>query len=204
MATNTQSLAVIARLLDLTERRVQQLARDGVIPPSAQQGPERGRYDPVGAVRGYVRFLREQAARAQSGVADFGAERARLIRAKADRAEMEAARMRDELIPAPDIAEAWTEMVASMRARLLALPDKIAPQLSASGVHETTSIAAARDVIRHAVFEALGELAATEVRLRPPPQGDGGPETGGPGGPEGGGPAAEPDGDPMGGSEPQA
>ncbi len=199
MATNTQSLAVIARLLDLTERRVQQLARDGVIPPSAQTGPERGRYDPVGAVRGYVRFLREQAARAQSGVADFGAERARLVRAKADRAEMEAARMRDELIPAPDIAQAWTEMVASMRARLLALPDKIAPV-----VHETTSIAEARDAIRHAVFEALGELAATEVRPRPPPQGDGGPETGSDGGPEGGGPAAEPDGDGMGGPEPQA
>lgn len=199
MATNTQSLAVIARLLDLTERRVQQLARDGVIPPSAQTGPERGRYDPVGAVRGYVRFLREQAARAQSGVADFGAERARLVRAKADRAEMEAARMRDELIPAPDVAQAWTEMVASMRARLLALPDKIAPV-----VHETTSIAEARDAIRHAVFEALGDLAATEVRLRPPPQGDGGPETGGDRGPENGGPAAEPDGDGMGGSQSQA
>lgn len=32
MATNAQPLAVIAKLLDLTERRVQQLSRAGVIP----------------------------------------------------------------------------------------------------------------------------------------------------------------------------
>jgi hypothetical protein len=55
MATNTQPIAVIARLLDLTERRVQQLARDGIIPASARTGPERGRYDLVGTVRGYAR-----------------------------------------------------------------------------------------------------------------------------------------------------
>lgn len=43
MATNTQPIAVIARLLDLTERRIQQLARDGIIPASARGGPDRGR-----------------------------------------------------------------------------------------------------------------------------------------------------------------
>ena len=32
MATNAQPIAVIARLLDLSERRVQQLSREGVIP----------------------------------------------------------------------------------------------------------------------------------------------------------------------------
>ena len=88
MATNTQPIAVIARLLDLTERRVQQLAQDGVIPPAARTGPERGRYDLVSAVRGYVRYLREQATRSPSGSADFGVERARLVKAKADLAEM--------------------------------------------------------------------------------------------------------------------
>jgi hypothetical protein len=58
MASNTQPVAVIARLLDLTERRVQQLAREGIIPPAARSGNERGRYDLVGAVRGYVHVNR--------------------------------------------------------------------------------------------------------------------------------------------------
>lgn len=42
-------VAVIARFLNLTERRVQQLARDGIIPK-----PEKGKYDLVGCVQGYI------------------------------------------------------------------------------------------------------------------------------------------------------
>jgi hypothetical protein len=57
VATNAQPIAVIARLLDLSERRVQQLSRDGVIPKA-----ERGQYDLVGAVRGYVVYGRPRAA----------------------------------------------------------------------------------------------------------------------------------------------
>ena len=73
MAVNSQPIGVIARLLDLSERRVQQLSRDGVIPKA-----ERGQYDLVAAVRGYVAYLRDLAIKAQAGAPDFGVERARL------------------------------------------------------------------------------------------------------------------------------
>jgi len=49
MSTATQPIGVIAKLLDLSERRVQQLSREGVIPKA-----ERGQYDLIGSVRGYV------------------------------------------------------------------------------------------------------------------------------------------------------
>lgn len=155
MATNTQPIAVIARLLDLTERRVQQLARDGVIPASTRSGPDRGRYDLVGTVRGYVRYLREQATRSQTGTADFGVERARLIKAKADLAEMDAQIRRGDLLPAGDVEEAWIAVLARLRARLLVLPDRLAPL-----VHEETTIAGTRAQIRDAIAEALAELAS--------------------------------------------
>jgi phage terminase Nu1 subunit (DNA packaging protein) len=157
MATNTPPIAVIARLLDLTERRVQQLGREGVIPKA-----ERGRYDLVGAVRGYVRYLRVQAARVQGGAADFGAERARLVRAKADLAEMDAACRRGELLAASDVEEAWIAVLARLRARLLALPDRMAPL-----VHQETTIAGVRAQIRQAVGEALSELATLPVIAAP-------------------------------------
>lgn len=153
MASNTQPIAVIARLLDLTERRVQQLSRDGVIPRA-----ERGRYDLVGAVRGYVRYLREQAARAQSGAVDFGAERARLVKAKADLAEMEAEARRGDLLPASQVEEAWIAVLARLRSRLLVLPDRVAPL-----VREETTIAGARSQIRAAIAEALAELASQPI-----------------------------------------
>jgi len=151
MATNTQPIAVIARLLDLTERRVQQLARDGIIPASARTGPERGRYDLVG----YVRYLRELATRSQTGAADFGVERARLIKAKADLAEMDAAVRRGDLLPAAQVEEAWIAVLARLRARLLVLPDRLAPL-----VHEESTIAGTRAQIRDAITEALAELAS--------------------------------------------
>jgi phage terminase Nu1 subunit (DNA packaging protein) len=62
MSSATQPIGVIARLLDLSERRVQQLSREGVIPRA-----ERGQYDLIGSVRGYVRYLRDQALRRTTG-----------------------------------------------------------------------------------------------------------------------------------------
>ena len=115
MATNAQPIAVIARLLDLSERRIQQLSREGVIPKA-----ERGQYDLVGAVRGYVAYLRDLAVKAQAVAPDFGTERARLIKAKADLAEMEADGRRGELLPADAVEAAWTAVLARLRARLRA------------------------------------------------------------------------------------
>ena len=153
MSANAQPIAVIAKLLDLTERRVQQLSRTGVIPKA-----ERGQYDLVGAVRGYIGYLREQVRSAEAGAPDYSAERARLLRARADLAEMEAGGRRGALIAAAEVEAAWTAILARLRQRLLALPDRLAPLC-----HEETTIAGARDQIRRAVREALGELATTPV-----------------------------------------
>ncbi len=79
MSANAQPVAVIARPLDLTERRVRQLSAEGVIPKAA-----RGRYELVGAVQGYVRYLRELIPRDEVGAADYGTERARLVKARAE------------------------------------------------------------------------------------------------------------------------
>jgi len=98
MSSATQPIGVIARLLDLSERRVQQLSREGVIPKA-----ERGQYDLIGSVRGYVRYLRDQTLKAQAGAPDYAAERARFIRARADLAEMEAEEKRRSLIAADQI-----------------------------------------------------------------------------------------------------
>lgn len=48
----TYSAALIAKLLNITERRLQQLAKDGVVPKAA-----RGKYPLAGCVRGYVTYL---------------------------------------------------------------------------------------------------------------------------------------------------
>ena len=154
MSSSAQPIAVIAKLLDLSERRVQQLSREGVIPKAT-----RGQYDLIGSVRGYVRYLRDQAAKAQAGAPDYASERARFVRARADLAEMEAEEKRGGVIAAGDVEAAWIAVLARLRTRLLALPDRLAPQL-----HAEAAPAGVRDVLRAAIREALEELASQDVR----------------------------------------
>ncbi len=177
MSSATQPIGVISRLLDLSERRVQQLSREGVIPKA-----ERGQYDLVGSVRGYVRYLRDQALKAQAGAPDYAAERARFIRARADLAEMEAEEKRRSLIAAEQIEAAWIAVLALLRTRLLALPDRLAPQ-----AFEQSTVGDTRNLIRAAIREVLDDLAQPDIELEADidlegvtdPEADGGEGTGG-------------------------
>jgi len=177
MSSATQPIGVIARLLDLSERRVQQLSREGVIPKA-----ERGQYDLIGSVRGYVRYLRDQALKAQAGAPDYAAERARFIRARADLAEMEAEEKRRSLIAADQIEAAWIAVLALLRTRLLALPDRLAPQ-----AFEQSTVGDTRNLIRAAIREVLDDLAQPDIELEADidlagvsdPEADGGESTGG-------------------------
>ena len=155
MSSATQPIGVIARLLDLSERRVQQLSREGVIPKA-----ERGQYDLIGSVRGYVRYLRDQAVKAQAGAPDYAAERARFIRARADLAEMEAEEKRRSLIAAEQIEAAWIAVLALLRTRLLALPDRLAPQ-----AFEQSTVGDTRNLIRAAIREVLDDLAQPDIEF---------------------------------------
>ena len=196
MSSATQPIGVIARLLDLSERRVQQLSREGVIPKA-----ERGQYDLIGSVRGYVRYLRDQALKAQAGAPDYAAERARFIRARADLAEMEAEEKRRSLIAAEQIEAAWIAVLALLRTRLLALPDRLAPQ-----AFEQSTVGDTRNLIRTAIREVLDDLAQPDIELEADidlagvsdPETDGGESTGSSEA------AAGPDDQRLGGSEPAA
>jgi len=196
MSSATQPIGVIARLLDLSERRVQQLSREGVIPKA-----ERGQYDLIGSVRGYVRYLREQASKAQAGAPDYAAERARFIRARADLAEMEAEEKRGALIAAEEIEAAWIAVLALLRTRLLALPDRLAPQ-----VFEQSTVGDTRNLIRMTIREVLDDLAQPDVQLEAIADIDGlaDPEADGGDGAEGAAPTAGTDDQRLGGSEPAA
>lgn len=196
MSSATQPLAVIAKLLDLSERRVQQLSREGVIPKA-----NRGQYDLIGSVRGYVRYLRDQAVKAQGGAPDYAAERARFIRARADIAEMEAEEKRLSLIASDQIEAAWIAVLALLRTRLLSLPDRLAPQ-----AFDQATVGDTRNLIRSAIREVLDDLAQPDVQLESQTEFDGlaDPEADGGEGTGSAAATAGPDDQRLGGSEPAA
>lgn len=180
------SASTLAKLFNLTERRVQQLAKEGVIPRA-----ERGKYDLVGAVRGYVKYLQERAEGRGVAPQDLHTERARLVKAQADKTEIEVAEMARALIPAERVIAAWEQLVAAFRAKCLALPSRLAPQLAA--VNEIREI---KDHIGAGVREALEELSRFELAD--------GAEKGDPESGAGRATAAEADGKRVGKRKPQA
>lgn len=154
MTAQTFPLDTISKLLDLTPQRVNQLVNQGVIPRA-----ERGRYELVPVVRAYIRFLRDRTVRGDVQGDDYTTYRTRLTKARAEMAEKENAQLDSKLIPADDAKQAWSAMVSNARARLLSIPNKIAPIVCAA-----ETINEAREIIKTEIYEALNELADVEIK----------------------------------------
>ena len=154
----TVSLDTICRLLDLTPQRINQLAKEGVIPKL-----ERGKYELVPVVRAYIQFLRMGNLKRDLPEDDYTTHRMRLTRAKADIMEMEKAQMEEKLIPASDIETAWIEATTNMRAKLLSLPTKAAAE-----VFSAESISEVKNLLKEQIYEALNELENVEVHVHNP------------------------------------
>ncbi len=102
------------------------------------------------------------------GDGEFSDQRERLAAAQAEKVETENAVRRGELAVMSDVQRVWADHISAARAKLLAIPVKLAPQLT--GIHEPNVIAAA---IRADVTAALAELAEYEPAETGPEQGDG-------------------------------
>ncbi|MGR3495209.1 hypothetical protein [Citreimonas sp.] len=145
-----------ARHVGITQQAVSDLVGRGVIKP---QG--RGKLDLDEARLAYCAHLRSVAGN-RSGDPDadldLTAERARKAKEEADRLEMQNARERGELLARGDVDAAVVGAFARVRARLIGVPSKVAPL-----VVSMENPAEAEGTIRSAVYEALKELADTNV-----------------------------------------
>lgn len=154
------SVNEIAEILNLTARRVQQLAENGVIPK-----PVARKYALKPTVQAYVQYIRQNQEVKNAGSAtqaDLIAEQYRLTKVRADRFELDLGQQRGDLLPRVQTQAAWTAMVAHMRARLLSIPTKAAPLVIACQRH-----AEAERTIKQFIYEALSELKETEIEITP-------------------------------------
>jgi phage terminase Nu1 subunit (DNA packaging protein) len=149
MSEPTYKVGVIARLFGVSERRIQQLAKDGIIPKSVK-----GKYELVGCVRGYIGFLQERAFGKDVMSIDAHQERARLLKAQADKTELEVKVLSRNMISVEEVKNDWSAMAVSFRSRLLGLPTR--------GAHLATGLKEFHEVeqaLRELVHEALNELS---------------------------------------------
>ena len=152
MATALYALAIVARVLNLSERRVQQLVKEGVLPK-----PIKGKYDLIACVQAYIKYLQERAFGKDAAPQDTHLERARLLKAQADKTELEVATMRGSLVPVETVEADWVSMVMSCRSKLLSIPSRSAFQIATlSDAHEIERF------LKRSIHEAVAELADQE------------------------------------------
>lgn len=111
---------IIASLLELTERRLQQLVSEGWIPR-----PQRGQYSLRDSVRGYIRYLKQHQRENTRGN-----ETSRLARAQAIKVEMENFRRMGELAVWSQVDELMRGLVIQMRSAHEGLPGRLSNELA--------------------------------------------------------------------------
>jgi len=132
----TVDVTKVASFLNLDERRIHQLVKEEGMPRES-----RGHYDPIKCAHWYIRYLQRALEKKAVPTLDGGyigerEERVRLLRADADLREIELAKERGLLVALHDVEAAVTDLVLTTKARIMAIPPRLAPEL----VGETSRI----------------------------------------------------------------
>lgn len=105
-----------------------------------------------------VKELKDKVKKTHTIGGDLSAERARLTRAKARKAEAEADVIEQNLLKYDDVFLEISEMIRTFRGRLLNIPTKISGVLSIE-----TDIKKIQEIIKNNIYEALEECAKYTV-----------------------------------------
>ena len=153
---NLRNLESICRpspsyVFPFTPRRYRQFAQEGIVPRA-----ENGQIDIVEAARTYIGHLQAKIERSESS--SYTDEKKRKTRLEADRKEIELAKLRGELIQTAVAQKLWGAVCYQIRAKMLALPTKVAPLVAA-----LRSIPEIKDRLEKSVYEVLIEITNPDL-----------------------------------------
>ena len=163
---NLQSTDIIAKLFDLDVRRVQQLAKEGIL-PAASQRPYK--FDLLPTVKAYIRYLRDRANGKEAKTADTVKAEADKLRAEADLkqskakiAELQLKELEGKMHRSEDVEALTNDLVYTARSMIMALPGRLA-----MGVVQAGSANEASALIRTECYKILDELAGYQYDPEP-------------------------------------
>lgn len=152
------SSTVLADLFGLTTRRIRMLADEGVI-----QKTSRGRYNLQENIRSYIVYLKTSQNLKEKPVdneLDPDKERALLTRRQREKLDLEIAAMRGQMHFSNDVERVMNDMLANFRAKLIAMPTKVAPILIARN-----DISEVQELLQREFFEVLQELSCYDPSI---------------------------------------
>lgn len=155
---NLQGTDIIAKLFDLEERRVQQLAKEGVLPVVSRRPYQ---FDLLPTVKAYIKYLRERANGKEAKTADTVKAEADKLRAEADLkqskakiADMQLKELEGKMHRSEDVEAVTNDLVYTVRSMIMALPGRLAMD-----VVQCASANEASALIRSECYKILNELA---------------------------------------------
>lgn len=121
------STAELSEILGVTPRRIQQLTND-----KALVRVERGQFDLTRSIKKYIEYeVEKRAPMVDDKKIDAQVEAALWTKARKEKTELEVQIIKGELHRSRDVERIMNESLQAIRAGLLSLPSKMAPQLVA-------------------------------------------------------------------------
>lgn len=162
---NLVKVEIIAKVFQVTVRRVQQLTQDGIIQTvEINEGRRKlRRYDLIPTIMQYIKYLSDKAngREQKSSVADKEEEKLQaevdLKRAKANIAKLELDELEGRMHSADDVEAMTTDLVLAVRSALLSLPGQLSVDVA-----EARTAAEISEIIKKAVNDILDELSRYE------------------------------------------
>jgi phage terminase Nu1 subunit (DNA packaging protein) len=146
---NNHKVSDIAKILSLSERRVQQLVKEGILPT-----PTDGSYHLSGCVEAYQQYLMKKQLTKNGSSTDLATEKLRLLKAQADKAELELEALKGKYIEVTEVEFEWSNLLLAFRSKMLNMPSKLACTLAAAG----SDFAKLEQILEDEIYEALTEL----------------------------------------------
>jgi phage terminase Nu1 subunit (DNA packaging protein) len=115
----------LATLLGLKSATIAGLVKKGILETRG-----RNAYSRTDCVQRYCAYLRASAIGRPSSDAKLNAQKERIAKAQAEKLEIANAKSRGELLPVGDVRAEWLGIISDLRARMLAVPSRVAASLS--------------------------------------------------------------------------
>jgi phage terminase Nu1 subunit (DNA packaging protein) len=139
----------MAEILGLTARYIRDLESQGVI-----SRLENGKYSIPDTVQAFIAFKAKT-----PEDADLLQERTRLVKAQADRKELDLERARGEVLDTARAMQLWGAVCFQIRSKILSLPVKISPLL-----FSLKSISEIKERLEKSFHEVLNEISNPDLK----------------------------------------
>ena len=158
MAQNLVDTEQMAKVFDLTTRRIQQLAKEGILKP-AMTNPYK--FDFLPTIRSYVKYLSDKVQGKGGDAPDTKDSKAKKLNAEARLKESQAAiyeiklkEIKGEVHLSEDVEAMTNDLVYSIRSMILALPGRLAMDVARNdNANECSTL------IRNECYKILEELS---------------------------------------------